>query len=147
MSSYKKLVTLTFCAKCSELQCVRETLRTALFKKNLPGDFIEEVVLAVDEACANVVTHAHNNDDKYTGDIILEIFHNEDEIRITLTDFADPVDTSKIKSRELDEVRPGGLGIHFMNELMDEIRYLEIKSGIGNILEMKKRLPKTKQEK
>jgi len=143
MGSNEQLIKLQFCAECNELQCVRDTIRTALTEKNIPEDFIEEVALAVDEACANIVQHAQKDNIKYTGDIILEIFHNPYEVTITLTDFADPVDTSQCKSRKLDEVRPGGLGLHFMHELMDKVQFLETNSKIGNILEMKKKLPKT----
>ena len=40
----------------------------------------------------------------------------------------------------LDDVRPGGLGTHFINEIMDEVRFLVPPGGRGNRLEMVKRI-------
>ena len=61
---------------------------------------------------------------------------------ILLRDFADPVDAAEIEPRDLDDVRPGGLGVHFMREIMDEISYLPREGDYGNILRMVKRATK-----
>jgi sigma-B regulation protein RsbU (phosphoserine phosphatase) len=81
-----------------------------------------------------------------TGEIILAILREQDEITVRLTDFAEPVDTSACKSRQLDELRPGGLGVHFMSELMDDVRFLETDAGVGNLLQMKKKISTRHQE-
>ena len=47
------------------------------------------------------------------------------------------VDREKIVSRPLDEVRPGGLGVHFINEMMDEVEY-DTSPKIGTILRLTK---------
>jgi sigma-B regulation protein RsbU (phosphoserine phosphatase) len=46
---------------------------------------------------------------------------------------------AEIEPRDLDDVRPGGLGVHFMREIMDEISYLPQEGDYGNILRMVKR--------
>lgn len=33
------------------------------------------------------------------------------------------IDTSKLSGRPLDEIRPGGLGLHFIHEAMDEVQF------------------------
>jgi anti-sigma regulatory factor (Ser/Thr protein kinase) len=33
------------------------------------------------------------------------------------------VDPATIRSRDLDDIRPGGLGVHIIHEVMDEVRY------------------------
>jgi sigma-B regulation protein RsbU (phosphoserine phosphatase) len=35
-------------------------------------------------------------------------------------------------------VRPGGLGVHFIREIMDEVSYLPSPDQTGNLLSMKK---------
>jgi sigma-B regulation protein RsbU (phosphoserine phosphatase) len=55
-------------------------------------------------------------------------------------DFAQPVEVAKIRSRPLDEVRPGGLGVHLMRSVMDHVEFLPPPAGIGNLLQMVKRI-------
>lgn len=61
-----------------------------------------------------------------------------DAIRIIIEDEARQVDPAVIKSRNLDEVRPGGLGVHIIKSVMDEVRY-EPRERIGMRLTMLKR--------
>lgn len=64
-------------------------------------------------------------------------------IRIIIEDEARQVDPAIIKSRNLDEVRPGGLGVHIIRAVMDEVAY-EHRSPIGMRLSMiKKRVAPT----
>jgi hypothetical protein len=57
---------------------------------------------------------------------------------IRLRDYARPVDTSTVRSRALDDVRPGGLGVHLIACLMDESGYLDAPMDVGNLFQMKK---------
>ena len=138
MHGYEPLVETRILSSPDQLRNIRDTTRKVLRQNNCPLQFIDDFVLAVNEACANIMQHAYKG--KCCGDIILEIHKKGDEIRVRLTDFAEPVDKSACKPRQLDEIRPGGLGVHFMHELMDEVRFLETKAEIGNILQMKKKI-------
>ena len=138
MHGNKLLVETRFRSDPDQLQNIRDTIRAVLKKNKCPPPFIDDLVLAVNEACANIMQHAYKG--KCTGKIILALLRKQDEITVRLTDFAEPVDKSACKSRQLDELRPGGLGVHFMNELMDDVRFLETKAGVGNILQMKKKI-------
>jgi len=51
------------------------------------------------------------------------------------------VDVSKVKPRDLEDIRPGGLGTHFIREVMDEVEFLRPPNDSGNILRMVKRIP------
>jgi anti-sigma regulatory factor (Ser/Thr protein kinase) len=44
-------------------------------------------------------------------------------IRIVIEDEAKHIDPDHIKGRDLDEIRPGGLGVHIIREIMDEVVY------------------------
>jgi anti-sigma regulatory factor (Ser/Thr protein kinase) len=80
-----------------------------------------QVVLAVDEACSNIIRHSYGGADGQP--IICEGKIDGDYLAITLQDFGKKVDPSSIQPRELAEVRPGGLGVHFIREVMDEVEF------------------------
>ncbi|MHC4976748.1 MAG: ATP-binding protein [Planctomycetota bacterium] len=94
------------------------------------------VALAVDEALANVIRHGYDN--ATCRPIWVRVWELESGgIRITLEDEARQVDPTCIKSRDLEDVRPGGLGVHIIQEIMDEVRY-EARETIGMRLTMEK---------
>lgn len=97
-----------------------------------------QFVLAVNEACMNVMEHAYGGD--RSGEIAVEILDNGGVIEVVVTDFAAPVDFNRIRPRDLEDLRPGGLGTHFMREIMDECTYAHLEGGAGNVLRMRKRL-------
>ena len=98
-------------------------------------DMVADVVSAVDEACQNIIRHGYGGN----GEIVLEIRRNgARQLEVQLIDFAPPVDLAKIKPRRLDDVRPGGLGTHFMRTVMDEVVFMPPPMGAGNFLKMTK---------
>jgi len=62
-------------------------------------------------------------------------------IEFRIRDQAPVVSLEDWRPRDLDDLRPGGLGVHFIRQIMDEIRYLPSPEGVGNWLSMKKYLP------
>ncbi len=138
MHGYEKIVNARFNSSAEQLQGVRDAIRNALVKKGCSIDFIDDFVLASNEACANIILHAYKGD--ASGNILLEMYYRPNEVIVCFTDYAEKVDLDLCKSRSLEEIRPGGLGIHFMKELMDDVRFLENRNGSGNVLQMKKKL-------
>jgi anti-sigma regulatory factor (Ser/Thr protein kinase) len=132
----EQILTLRFPSHTGQLKVVREKMRCAMQDMGYDEALVDPAVLAVNEACMNIMQHAYGEHD--SGDIILEIGSEGDELVFRLTDFAEPVDVSKVSSRALDDIRPGGLGVYMMNQLMDEVRFLDAPEGVGNILEMRK---------
>ena len=55
-----------------------------------------------------------------------------------LQDSGEAADPKKLRGRPLDEVRPGGLGLHFMRQSMDEVEFSRKKGK--NLLRMVKYL-------
>jgi serine/threonine-protein kinase RsbW len=89
------------------------------------------IVLAVDEACANLINHAYSKEPGHEIEITVEV--DDREVRIEILDAARPFDPSTIAAPDMDayfrERRVGGLGISLMRRVMDEVRY--IPSGEG----------------
>jgi anti-sigma regulatory factor (Ser/Thr protein kinase) len=99
------------------------------------------VVLSVDEALTNVIRHAYHGREDQRIDI--EFATEGDpprELRIRLRDYGQFVDPSTIKSRDLADVRPGGLGVHIISNCMDHVRYAPADGG-GTMLTLTKRIP------
>ena len=102
-----------------------------------------QVALAVDEALCNIIRHGYDRrTDKpiwLTLDPIEAGSGHPRGLTIVLEDEARQVDPGTIKSRDLDEVRPGGLGVHIIRQVMDDVRY-ERRDGVGMRLTMTKRI-------
>jgi len=99
-----------------------------------------QISLAVDEAICNVINHGY--DRKPDGKIWLSIWatdHPERGMRIQIDDFAKQVEPESIRSRDLDDIRPGGLGVHIIQQVMDSAKY-EKRSGGGMRLTLYKKL-------
>lgn len=101
-----------------------------------------QIALAVDEALCNVIRHGYERQSDRP--IWLSIYpegqaDKPDTLRIVIEDEAKQVEPDVIKSRDLDDVRPGGLGVHIIKEVMDEVRY-EKRGPIGMRLTMVKKV-------
>jgi len=132
------LLELRFPARSDELRGMRDALREQLRAWQLDEACATDVVMAVDEACQNVIRHAYRGESD--GVIELEVRCAGDELRIAVRDFAPTVDPARIRPRPLDELRPGGLGTHLIRSAMDHTEFGKPPSGPGNLLRMVKRL-------
>ncbi|MDD5645235.1 MAG: ATP-binding protein [bacterium] len=101
---------------------------------------ISDIVLAVDEACANIIKHAYGGDK--SKDIFIKLSLLSSGIEVILKDYGRKVSPEKMKGRELDEIRPGGLGIYFMKKIMDSVQYITRDSVEGTELIMVKYVKK-----
>ena len=131
------LLELRFLAAAQRLRRVRRIVRGRLLRNGCAEGCTRDVVIAVDEACQNIIRHAYLGQ---PGEIVLQLRRCGDDLVIRLIDFAVPVDPSKVQPRPLDELRPGGLGTHLMRQLMDDIAFLPPPEGAGNLLQMTKKI-------
>ncbi len=132
---HESLARRSFTSDTLELQAIRNWLRGILQQQACSRDCINDAILAVNEACMNIIQHAYYG--RADGEIIIEVLREKDYLIFQLTDFASPVDINKCQPRVLDEVRPGGLGIHIIQSVMDSMQFLEPPANIGNLLELK----------
>jgi sigma-B regulation protein RsbU (phosphoserine phosphatase) len=131
------LLELRFPARADRLKLVRGGVRAAARMCGFNDATAQSIVLAVDEACQNVIVHGYEG--RADGEIVLGMFRRRDGILVRLRDFAPPVDPAKIKPRALDDIRPGKLGSHFIHEIMDSVEFRPSPDGTGNLLELIKR--------
>ncbi|NOZ38376.1 MAG: ATP-binding protein, partial [Gammaproteobacteria bacterium] len=132
----ESLARRSFSSDAIELKTIRDWLREILQQQtDCSEDRINDAILAVNEACMNIIQHAYYG--QADGEMIIELFREQHFIIFQLTDFASPVDIDMCQPRDLDDVRPGGLGIHIIQSVMDSMQFLEPPADAGNLLELK----------
>lgn len=134
----KQLLKFHFPAKPDQLCTVRELVKQAAKMTGCQAEMADKLVIAVNEACMNVIQHAYKGDD--SGEIVLEILNNNNRLLFCLQDYAEPIDLDSVKPRPLEDIRPGGLGVHFIREIMDECEMGHLEGGTGNYLKMIKKI-------
>jgi len=125
--------------RAQSLVMVRRAVEASATLCGFSKEQTQDIILAVDEACQNVVRHAYAG--ALDGDMVVDVRREKGAYLVLIRDFAPSVDPAIIKSRALDDVRPGGLGVHFIREVMDTMDYLPPPDGQGNLLRLKKALP------
>lgn len=122
-------------------QFVRQAAIDAGFSNVALGD----IELAVVEACANVIKHAYRDVPEDTAPIEVHVQFDWGELAITLTDWGRPFQppagrvTLPSPERMIAEARRGGMGIFFMQQMMDEVAW-DIRPGSCNRVRMVKKL-------
>lgn len=129
---------LQFPSQPDRLKLVRNAVFDTTMHSGCREEVGRDIVIAVDEACQNIIRHAYKG--ASDGEVILDIRREGENLVLNLRDYADKVDVSKIKPRDLDDIKPGGLGTHFIHEIMDEVEFIDPPDGVGNLLRMVKRI-------
>ena len=86
------------------------------------------VTRAVDEALTNIMRHSYSGKlDQPIEVHCTRLPHRSpsghDGLQILLCDNGPAVDPAKLRGRRLDEIKPGGLGLHFIRQSMDSVEY------------------------
>ena len=128
-----------FPVSTASLKEVRVFSREVFEKINLPQDQKDELVLAIAEAAQNIVKHGYKGVEQTTDRMVVQISCNNNKLEIAFFDNGKPVEKEKIKHRAIDDIKPGGLGTFFIQEIMDSIVFKEgNKPWINNLVLTKK---------
>jgi sigma-B regulation protein RsbU (phosphoserine phosphatase) len=133
-----RILELRVPARPGELKTIRDAVRGCVDGCGCDPNATADIVLAIDEACQNIIRHAYNG--QPDGQIVIEIDRVGKKLIFSLTDFAPTIDPDAVKPRDLDDIRPGGLGTHFIRQVMDETSFAQPPSGRGNLLRMVRRI-------
>lgn len=99
-----------------------------------------QIALALDEALCNVIKHGYEKrEDQHIWISIWPLEGARRGIRILVEDCGRQVDPSDIRSRDLDDIRPGGLGVYIIHQIMTKVEYHQ-RDGGGMALLMEKEL-------
>ena len=92
---------------------------------------IDSIILVIDEAAQNIIKYAYEM--KKNGPIQVEIIEGSN-LTVKIRDYGKQVDLSLIKPRNLDDVKSGGLGTHFINTICKNVKYEHATDGKGGTL-------------
>ena len=118
----------------SRLLEARERIRQFLHGASDDGEWVDDVVLAVEEACANAIRHSGS-----LADIAVSLSIDQDALVATVRDEGKGMralhpDLTKVPGTQ----QTGGRGLYLMHELVDD---LEISSDSGLVVRMTKQIP------
>ena len=128
-----------FVVNSESLKDIRSFSRDVFAKRDIPQELKDDLVLAIAEAAQNIVKHAYNGE-KTTDKMKVKILFKEKEIEIGFFDTGLPVVPENITHRNLDDIKPGGLGTYFIKEIMDEVVFKKDKKGWVNHLVLTKKI-------
>ncbi len=120
------------------LKIIRSSITHVTGLLGFSPDAVNAVTIAVDEAVSNIIKHAYHGKKDELIQVNINIL--DDRLEIVLRDFGETADLGSIKPRNLDEIRPGGLGVHLIKSTMDVVIY-DNSLAVGNQLTLAKYLP------
>jgi serine/threonine-protein kinase RsbW len=103
---------------------VRGLLRHALESLGVVSDGIDDVLLALTEACANVVQHAGEHEG-YQVDVAID----DHVCRISVLDDGEGFDVDAVTAQEPRSPLDGGRGLLLMRALVDGLAFRETEDG------------------
>ena len=113
-----------FLVKSSSLKDVRTFCREVFEKLQIEQNLKDELVLAIAEAAQNIVKHAYNNE-QTEDKMEIKISVSDGHLEIGFFDKGRPVEKDKIRHRKIDDIKPGGLGTFFIQQIMDAVVFKE----------------------
>ena len=129
-----------FLVNSSSLKEVRIFSREVFEKINLPQDQKDELVLAIAEAAQNIVKHAYKDVQETTDKMEIKISLKDGKLEIGFFDKGKAVVPENIQHRQLDDIKPGGLGTFFIKQIMDGAVFKKDQKGWVNHLVLTKKI-------
>ena len=128
----------SFPATLDNLKNIRLFLINFLKNHQIENRTAKEIELAVDEAASNIIKHGYKIEDQ-NNKIEIKLAIVKKKLFVHLFDNAVPVNQDKIKHRNLEDIKPGGLGSYFINNIMDEVKWeAKSKDWINHLILIKK---------
>lgn len=124
---------LEFFSHPRNLSTVRDFVRAFLASTTFTEFEADLMVLGIDEACTNIIRYAYDHDE--TQPITLQCECNSGGVTFRLRDLGKQCDPSKLCARPLDEIKPGGLGLHIIKRAFDRVDYVLKEKGTELVLE------------
>lgn len=133
-------------ARC--LPVVRSAVERMARLEGFGDSDAHRLTLAIDEALANVIKHGYDGQPDQPIAITLSSTRGPDGragIVVEVRDRGRQVNPQSIQGRDLNDVRPGGLGVHIIRAVMDVCEYSCPADG-GMLLRMVKYVPRLNEE-
>jgi serine/threonine-protein kinase RsbW len=122
-----KVKLTTNCSKM-KLADIRNFVAEQIKHLPLTQSETNQIILAVDEACANAIIHGHNCD--AAQEILIEVETDQEHIKVDISDVgtsdivADAITEDDIRVL-IREQKKGGLGLKLIHSIMDEVTFAQ----------------------
>ena len=125
----------------NNLKGIRDFIRESLKGHGVTDIVMNEIVLAIDEMCSNLMIHAHHCNPEHMLELHIRVPKKGDLI-FEIVDDGNVFDINRFSEPNLDnlvqEKRKGGLGIRLVKSIMDSVEYLH--RGGKNVCRLTKRV-------
>lgn len=131
---------LTVKSKTENLSQIRDFVSNAALIAGFDQSTADKIILAVDEACTNIIKHAY----KYypDGNIIVKIKISGSTFVVEIVDHGNAFKPDSVATPDIEEYykqhRVGGLGMYLMKTLMDDVKYNSIPGKYNKVKLSKK---------
>lgn len=116
---------ITLKSSFDSLSSVRGFIRGTIKRGKFNSITIDQIVLAVDEACSNIIEHSYKMDNSKKFTIIVSV--GKKMVSITIEDsgvgIVDKEITKPDFKKYIRERKEGGLGRYLIKKIMDEVIY------------------------
>jgi serine/threonine-protein kinase RsbW len=139
MNSAASRLRLKITSNPANLADVRHAIETLSTDNGFDQKATDEIGLCVNEAMANVIRHAYDGATDKPMDVSAEVV--DGELRIAIRDWGNGVNPHDLPPKPPNPLKPGGLGLVCLKQMMDEVRFTPQRDG-GILLEMIRRKTK-----
>ncbi|HRQ54225.1 MAG TPA: ATP-binding protein [Ignavibacteriaceae bacterium] len=123
-------------SKTENLSLIRDFVSTAALDAGVQADVVENIILAVDEACTNIIKHAYQSFPD--GELIIKTKSTLSRFVVSITDYGKSFEPKMIPEPDLQKYyrqkRVGGLGMYLMKTLMDDVKYVSVPGKYNEVL-------------
>jgi serine/threonine-protein kinase RsbW len=127
---------LTVKSRTDNLSKIREFIADSAKDVGFTSEEIENIILAVDEACTNIIKHAYKSFPD--GEIQIRISYVNGKLTIEIIDYGNSFDPEQVPEPDLQKYynlhKVGGLGMYLMKELMDDVEYTSVPGKYNQVL-------------
>jgi serine/threonine-protein kinase RsbW len=129
----KKLIVKS---RTENLSLIRDFVNTFALDAGITPDVVENIILAVDEACTNIIRHAYKS--YPDGDLIIKVKFSQSKFFVSIIDYGKSFEPETIPDPDLQRYyrqrKVGGLGMYLMKTLMDDVKYISIPGKYNEVL-------------
>jgi serine/threonine-protein kinase RsbW len=109
-----------------KLKDIRHFVERFLHSKGVHEVEAGEIVLAVDEVCANLMIHSHQCNPKKRIGVSIKML-KEDQVQFEITDLGAGFNFCRYKEPSLDQIikekKKGGVGLILVKRIMDDMEF------------------------
>lgn len=123
-------------SKTEDLSVIRDFISSSAAEAGIASDTVENIILAVDEACTNIIRHAYKSFPD--GELIIKTKSTLSRFVVSITDYGKSFAPEMIPEPDLQKYyrqrRVGGLGMYLMKTLMDDVKYVSVPGKYNEVL-------------